>query len=114
MNVDEITKPIKPKPTTGTINKSYNYSMDGENFSGYDEYEVIVTEWWKTGYLKNTAKEVKTYNNNYYRYTKQNGWRKYDKFYKTFSDNHYTGTIIKFSPEIQGDNSNTFNKVSLG
>ena len=93
MNSQETTKPI-----SGTIQESYSYSMDGEDFSGYDEYKFTVTEWWKTGSLKNTAREVKSVNYLYYRHTKQNGWRKYDKF--------YTGTSINFVPKIQADNYN--------
>ena len=112
MNSHETTNLIKP--TCGTIQESYAYSMDGEDFSGYDEYEVIVTEWWKTGDSKNTAREVKTVNYLYYRHTKQNGWRKYDKFYKEFRDKHFTGTSIIFVPKIQDDNSNTLHKVNLG
>lgn len=88
-------------PNKGVIRVSYSFSMDGEYFSGINEYNVIVTEWWKTGYLKNTAKEVKTANYLYYRYTKQNGWRKYDKIYKKFEENRYTGKSIKFVPDIQ-------------
>ena len=57
------------KPTKGVIQDSYSFSMDGENFSGRDEYNVIVTVWWKTGDLTNTAKEVKTDNYLYYRHT---------------------------------------------
>ena len=112
MNSLETTNLIKP--TNGIIQESYSYSMDGEYSSGYNEYEVSVSDWWNTGNLKNTAKEVKTVNDLYYRHTKQNGWRKYDKFSKKFRDKHFTGTSINFVPSIQVDTSKTFNKVNLG
>ena len=47
--------------------------MDGEYCSGNNEHNVEVTEWWKTGTLKNIPKEVKTSNNTFFRHTKQNG-----------------------------------------
>ena len=102
------------KPTSGIIQESYTFVMDGEYCSGYNEYKVSVNEWWKTGDIKHTAKEVHTVNNIYYRHTKHNGWRKYNKFTKKFIENRYTGKTIIFVSGIQVDNSKTFNKVNLG
>ena len=102
------------KPTKGIIQESYHYAIDGEFCSGYKEHNVIVTEWWKTGDLKNKAKELKTFNNNYYRHTKLNGWREYYKDCKQFKEKRYTGTSLYFVPEIQADTSKEYNKVNLG
>jgi hypothetical protein len=100
--------------TYGTITKSYQFAMDGEFSSGYNELDVIVTEYWKTGELKNTAKEVKTPNGTYYRCTKQNGWRQYNKESKSFRENRYTGTYISFIPGTTANKDNRWNKVNLG
>ena len=105
---------ITNKPIIGVIKESYRFCIDGEYCSGYREYGVKVTEYWKTGKLKNTAKEVITNNNIYYRYTKQNGWRQYDKIYKKFRVKNYTGSSLDFEPNIEEDKSKTYYKVNLG
>jgi len=105
---------IPNKPIIGVIQESYGYCIDGEYCSGYKEYGVKVTEYWKTGELKNTAKEVITRNNIYYRYTKQNGWRQYNKIYKQFTVKSYTGSSLHFEPNIEEDKSKNYSKVNLG
>lgn len=108
------TKETPLKITRGLIQESYHFTMDGEYCSGYKEYNVEVTEWWKTGALKNIPKEVKTSKNKFFRHTKQNGWREYYKESKSFKVNRYTGTSVGFTPNITTDNSNDYNKVNLG
>ena len=101
----------------GVIKESYHFNMDGEYFSGYKEYNVVVTEYWKTGELKALPKEVKstdTYNYKLFRHTKQKGWREYYKQTKKFKENRYTGTSVSFSPTITTNNLNEYNKVNLG
>ena len=99
-----INKESPLKITRGVIQESYHFTMDGEYCSGNNEHNVEVTEWWKTGTLKNSPKEVKTSNNIFYRHTKQNGWREYYKESKKFKVNRYTGTNVIFIPN---------NKVNL-
>ena len=98
-----MSKKTMLKPNNGVIKETYSYSLDGEYYSGSREYDVVVTDWWKSGDLKNTAKEVKINDNFHYRHTKQNGWRKYDKIYKSFTIKKYTGSTIHFEPNIEVD-----------
>lgn len=101
----------------GIIKESYNFTMDGEYCSGYKEYNVEVTERWKTGELKNTPKELKTIDKSYikfFRHTKQNGWREYYKDSKKFKVNSYTGTYLTFVPNIDTNNNNDYFNVNLG
>lgn len=100
----------------GIISESYQYSMDGEYCSGYKEFDVTVTEYWKTGELKNYPKEVKIKDTNkYYRMTKQHGWRIYYKIDKTFDKrNSYIGGYSTFIPNVNVDYSKSYNKVNLG
>ena len=107
-------KELPLKITKGIIQDSYHFTMDGEYCSGYKEYNVEVTEWWKTGALKNIPKEVKTSDNKFFRHTKQNGWREYYKEYKSFKVKRYTGTILNFIPYINTNNSYDYTKVNLG
>tara|TARA_B110000238_G_C16018497_1_gene392121 strand:+ start:76 stop:357 length:282 start_codon:yes stop_codon:yes gene_type:complete len=84
-------------PTRGIIHETYSFALDGEYSSGHNEHKVTVIEWWKSGELKNKAKEVKVdENNTYFRHTKKNGWRKYNKSNKTFRPKIYTGTSLWF------------------
>jgi hypothetical protein len=102
------------KPIYGTISKYYHFAMDGEYSSGYNEINVEVTEWWKSGATKNEAKEVKTEHNVYYRHTKANGWREYCKPYKTFTNKNYTGSIINFTPNRKAETQYQYTRVNLG
>ena len=102
--------------THGIIFETYQYSLDGEYSSGYNEVDVGITDYWKTGELKNTAKEVKVKNKNlYYRMTKTYGWRKYNKLDKIFNNkNKYIGGYTTFRPNIQSKPSSNYNNVNLG
>lgn len=101
------------KPTNGVVSESYHYAIDGEYYSGYIEYNVVVTDWWKTGDKKNTAKEVRV-GTRYYRETVTNGWRVYYKEEKTYKSNRYTGTQIVFTPNITTSGDDNWNNVNLG
>ena len=101
----------------GVIRESYHFTMDGEYCSGYKEHNVEVTEWWKSGTLTKSPKEVKTIGSLYtiyFRHTKQNGWRHYDKYTKTFKLNIYTGKSVSFISNINTNNRNDYNTVNLG
>ena len=98
----------------GVMCESYRFAIDGEFCSGYKEFDVIVTNYWKTGTLKNQPKEVKTSNEKYYRYTKQNGWRQYDMYSKKYYDKRGTSTMYSFKPNINSDYTKNYNKVNLG
>lgn len=100
----------------GKISRSYKYAIDGEYCSGYSEYDAEVTDYWKTGDLKNKPKEVKLLNSTtYYRYTKKNSWRIYCKQTKKYDNSHsYLGGYIQFIPNETANSSNNYNKVNLG
>jgi len=108
-----MSKSNSNKCTHGVIKTSYRFAMDGEFCSGYNEYNVLVQEWWgKSGnYL---PKEVKTLDGTYYRETKKSGWRKYNKSDKTFYQNGYTGTTIQFLENGEENKNKVWNKVNLG
>lgn len=109
---------MSDKPTYGIITESYHYAIDGEFCSGYKEHNVKVTEYYKTGELKDYPKEVKTAINRYYKFTKKYGWR---EFYKNepnpahrYKNNTYTGTTMSFIPNVNTDYSKEYNRVNLG
>jgi hypothetical protein len=102
--------------TYGIICETYQYSLDGEYSSGYNEIDVEITEYWKTGELKNTAKEVRVKNKNiYYRMTKAYGWRVYYKLDKRFDNkNKYIGGYTTFIPNTRAKPSNNYSNINLG
>ena len=55
-----MSKKTMLKPNNGVIQETYGYSLDGEYCSGSREYDVVVTDWWKSGDLKNTAAPVQS------------------------------------------------------
>jgi hypothetical protein len=93
----------KEKSLHGIIQISYKYNMDGEELYGYNEYDVEVIKY----YNKTLPKEVKfTDLNNgidtHYRYTKNYGWRKYNRLRRPkYQENKYIGQIINFIPNIK-------------
>ena len=99
------------KPTFGKIIIRTSYAMDGEYFKSLNEYNVLVTEWWGKGDFHNKAKEVQN-NEIYYRETKKNGWREYNKL-NTPKYNNNTIRQITFVPNMYADASNNMSSISL-
>jgi len=99
------------KQTFGKIIIRTSYAMDGEYFKSINEYNVIVTNWWGKGEFCNQAKEVKM-NDIYYRQTKKNGWREYNKLR---TPRYIQNTIkqITFIPNKYADISNNMSSISL-
>jgi hypothetical protein len=105
------------KATGGIIKESWHFALDGEYSSGYNEYNVEVVDYWKSGDLKGLAREVKTPGGAVYRMTTKNGWREYYKDAppgRKYKNNGYTGTSLNFVPNEKADSSKNVNRVNLG
>jgi len=102
------------KTISGIISESYNFAMDGEFCSGYKEYDVKVTQYWKgVGEYQNMAKEV-MYRNTCFRHSKMNGWRYYDKDSKRFIEKRGIGLSLTFIPNEISNHNSEYNRVNLG
>ena len=101
-------------PKFGIIKVSNQYCIDGEYCSGYKEYNVDILEYWKSGIRKNQAKEVKTFNNKYFRETTKSGWREYYKKSKEFRNVCGIGQCISFEPNMTTNGEYNYNRVNLG
>ena len=102
------------KISYGIIVDRYSFAIDGEYCSGTREYDVKVTDYWsKTNKdFSNSPKEVVSENNVYYRQTKLNGWRKYNKDIKKFEEYYIGG--YSFIPNKNANSENNCSKIRFG